>query len=289
MLTILVKGYIVMNKFTVGVIQIDSKDDVNSNLLVVEGFIEEAVNRGAKLICMPEGVNYVGMDSKGHAEEVPGGKTFKFFANLAVKHNVWLHCGSIYEKSGADDRPFNCTMIINTKGELVAKYHKIHPFDVKIKDGPSVKESDRIRPGDEIVTVDTGAVGNLGLSICYDIRFGELYRIMALDGVQIFLCPADFTLNTGKDHWETLLKARAIENGCYVIAPAQCGVKPKFTAYARSMVVDPWGNVIACASDKEGVITADIDLEYEEKVRKQIFTLDNRRPDVYTLKRTLKL
>lgn len=177
-------------------------------------------------------------------------------------------------------------MVINPNGELVAKYHKIHPFDVVISNGPTCKESDRICPGEGIVTVDTGEVGHLGLSICYDIRFCEMYRLMALEGAQIFLTPADFTMNTGKDHWETILRTRAIENGCYVIAPGQFGVKPRFQAYANSMIIDPWGNVIARASNKPCVITAEIHLDYLEKVRKQIFTLENRRPDIYDLHRT---
>jgi predicted amidohydrolase len=274
-----------MNRFTVGVIQIDSVDDVDKNLATLRGYIEEAASHGAKLICMPEGVNYVGMDSMGHAEEVPGGKTFDFFAEQAVKYNVWLHCGSIYEKSAEDKRPYNCTMVLDPKGALIGKYRKLHPFDVVINNGPSIRESDRICPGDDIVTIDTGEVGHLGLSICYDMRFGEMYRIMVIEGAQILLCPSDFTLNTGKDHWEPILRTRAIENSCYVIAPAQFGIKPKFQAYGNSMVIDPWGNVIARASNRPCVITAEIDLGYVDAVRKQLCTLENRRPDMYSLGR----
>lgn len=275
-----------MNKFTVAVIQMDSQDDVRKNLDTAIEFIEEAVGRGAKLIAMPENMNYVGLDSAGHAEEIPGGLTYLTMAEQAKKHKVWLHCGSIYEKNGEDSRPYNCTMVISPDGELVAKYHKIHPFDVVIPDGPVNRESDRISPGNEITTVETGEVGCLGLSICYDIRFPEMYRIMALEGAQILMTPADFTMPTGKDHWETILRTRAIENGCYVVAPAQCGVKPKFQAYANSMIIDPWGNVIARASNRPEVITTVIDLDYLAQVRKQIFTLENRRPDVYSLTRT---
>lgn len=275
-----------MNKFTVAVLQLDSQDDVQKNLDTVTAFVEEAAGRGAKLITMPESMNYVGLDNAGHAEEIPGGKTFELMAGLAKKYNVWLHCGSIYEKNPDDARPYNATMVIRPDGTLAAKYHKIHPFDVVIPDGPVNRESDRICPGNEIVTVDTDEVGCLGLSICYDMRFAELYRIMALEGAQILMVPADFTMPTGKDHWETILRTRAIENGCYVIAPAQCGVKPKFQAYANSLVVDPWGNVIARASNYPQVITAEINLDYIEKVRKQIFTLENRRPDIYSLSRT---
>ena len=245
-----------MKKFTAAVIQMDSGNDVDQNLKELERFIEEAAEKNAKLIAMPENVNYVGDESAKYAEDVPGGKTFCFLSELAVKYGVWLHCGSIYEKNPADSRPYNCTMVIGPDGELKAKYHKMHPFDVEIKNGPAVRESERICPGNEIVTVDTNEVGHWGLSICYDMRFGELYRLMALEGAEILFVPADFTLNTGKDHWETILRTRAIENGCYVIAPGQYGIKPKFQAYAKSLVVDPWGNVIAKASDQPCVITA---------------------------------
>lgn len=272
-----------MNKFTVALLQLDSQDDVQKNLDTAAAFVEEAAERGAKLIAMPESMNYVGPDNAGHAEEIPGGKTFERMAGLAKKYGVWLHCGSIYEKNPEDARPYNATMVIGPDGELAAKYHKIHPFDVVIPDGPVNRESDRICPGNEIVTVDTGEVGCLGLSICYDMRFAELYRIMALEGAQILMVPADFTMPTGKDHWETILRTRAIENGCYVVAPAQCGVKPRFQAYANSLVVDPWGNVIARASNYPQVITAEINLDYIGKVRRQLFTLENRRPDIYSL------
>ncbi len=275
-----------MNKFTVAVLQLDSQDDVQKNLDTVVSFIEEAASRGAKLITMPESMNYVGLDNAGHAEEIPGGPTFQLMSEQAQKYGVWLHCGSIYEKNPNDPRPFNSTMVIDPQGNLAAKYHKIHPFDVVIPNGPVNRESERICPGNEIVTVDTGEVGHLGLSICYDMRFAEMYRIMALEGAQILLMPADFTMPTGKDHWETILRTRAIENGCYVIAPAQYGVKPKFQAYANSLVVDPWGNVIARASNHPQVITAEIDLDYLQQVRRQIFTLENRRSDVYSLSRT---
>lgn len=277
-----------MNKFIAAAIQMDSTGNLQENLAAITDFVDEAAARGAKLIAMPENVNYVGTESAANAEEVPGGPTFRHLSALAQKHQVWLHCGSIYEKNPNDPRPYNCNMVINPKGELVAKYHKLHPFDVVIKNGPEVKESDRICPGSDIVTVDTGEVGHWGLSICYDIRFGEMYRLMALEGAQILFTPADFTMNTGKDHWEPLLRARAIENGCYVIAPGQYGIKPKFQAYGKSLIVDPWGNVIAKAPDHPCVITAEIDLDYLEKVRKQIFTLENRRSDLYSLTRVQK-
>ncbi|WP_288554731.1 carbon-nitrogen hydrolase family protein [uncultured Levyella sp.] len=273
------------NTFIAAAIQMDSQQNVDDNLHVAEKFIREAAKRGAKLITMPENMNYCGPDSVGHAEEVPGGRTFQLMSSLAKELSVWLHCGSIYEINKEDDRPYNSTMIINPDGEFVAKYHKIHPFDIVIPGGVENRESDRISPGNHIVTVDTKDCGILGLSICYDMRFSELYRIMALEGAQILMMPADFTMPTGKDHWECILRTRAIENGCYVIAPAQIGQKPKFAAYGNTLIVDPWGNVIARASNKPGVITAEIDLDYMDKVRNQLFSLQNRRPDIYTLER----
>jgi predicted amidohydrolase len=272
-----------MRKFLAAAIQLDSTGDKDQNIKNAVGFVGEAAARGAKLVAMPEQMSYVGSESRANAEDIPGGRTFQIMAELAAKYNIWLHCGSIYETNGSDPRPYNSCMVISPKGELAAKYRKIHTFDVSIKDGPTVKESDRVCPGHEVVTVDTGEVGHLGLSICYDIRFGEIFRLMALKGAQILFTPADFVLNTGKDHWEPILRTRAIENGCYVIAPAQCGVKPKFQAYGKSLIVDPWGNVIAKASDKPCVITAEIDLDYLDTVRNQVFTLQNRRADVYSL------
>ena len=274
-----------MKKFNAAVIQMDSTDQVDQNLETLAGYIEEVAARGAKLVAMPENCNYVGRNIAACAEEIPGGQTFRMMSELARKHKLWLHCGSIYEKNAGDPRPYNCTMVIDPEGRLAAKYRKLHPFDVVLQNGPAIRESDRICPGDKIVTVDTETVGHWGLAVCYDMRFGEMYGLMALEGANLLFVPANFTVTTGKDHWEAILRTRAIENGCYVIAPAQCGVKPKFVAYGKSMVVDPWGNIIAKAPEQPGVVMAEIDLDYLEKVRKQVFTLENRRPDVYQLSR----
>jgi len=278
-----------MRKFLAAAIQLDSQGNKMENLKNIYSLVEEAASKGARLIALPESANYDGTDFKSAAEDIPGGETFELMSYLAQKHGVWLHCGSIYEKNADDGRPYNCTMVINPQGELAAKYRKTHLFDIKLENsGLCVRESDDICPGNEIVTLDTGEVGVLGLSICYDIRFGEMFRLMALEGAEIFVTPADFTMNTGKDHWETVLRTRAIENGCYVIAPNQIGQKPKFSSYGNTMIIDPWGTVIARASDKVGVVMAEIDLDYAEKVRKQVFTLENRREDLYLLKRTVK-
>jgi len=271
-----------MQQYIAAVIQMDSTDDKEENLKTAAEFVGEAASRGARLIALPEQMNYTGRAMQENAEDIPGGRTFSVMSELAEKFGVWLHCGSIYEKSG-DSRPYNTTMLLNPKGELAAKYSKIHMFDVDLRDGPTVRESDHNTPGERIVTVDTKEVGRLGLSICYDVRFPELYRLMALCGAQIFLVPSSFTQHTGRDHWEVLLRARAVENGCYVLAPGQCGKKPKYMANGKSLIADPWGNVTALSPDRPGVITAEVDLDYLEGVRRQILTLENRREDVYLL------
>ena len=274
-----------MTKFIAAAIQMDSQDDKNANLAAAEGYIREAAAQGARLVVLPETMNYIGRDIAGEAESIPHGLTFRKMAGLARELGIWLEAGSIYESNPEDpSRPFNTTFLIRPDGTLAAKYAKLHPFDVVLPNGVTSRESDRVCPGKVLAAADT-ELGKLGLAICYDVRFGEIFRLMALDGAKIFAVPANFTVNTGKDHWETLVRARAIENECYVIAPNQMGKKPRFTAYGNSMIVDPWGTVIARASEKPGVITAEIDLEYVTKVRQSTFTLDNRRPDVYRLEK----
>lgn len=274
-----------MTKFIAAAIQMDSQDDKNANLAVAEGYIRKAAAQGARLVVLPETMNYIGRDIAGEAESIPHGLTFQKMAELARELGIWLEAGSIYESNPEDpSRPFNTTFLIRPDGTLAAKYAKLHPFDVVLPNGVTSRESDRVCPGKVLAAADT-ELGKLGLAICYDVRFGEIFRLMALDGARIFAVPANFTVNTGKDHWETLVRARAIENECYVIAPNQMGKKPRFTAYGNSMIVDPWGTVIARASEKPGVITAEIDLEYVTKVRQSTFTLDNRRPDVYRLEK----
>jgi predicted amidohydrolase len=274
-----------MEKFIAAAIQMDSTDSKSENLSRAAELVGEAARRGAKLVAMPENMNYAGPDSVLNAEDIPGGKTFRLMSELAVRHKIWLHCGSIYEinPSPVDARPFHTTLLFSPDGMLAAKYRKLHMFDVDIRNGPSVRESSLACPGDSIVTLDTGEIGHLGFSICYDIRFPEMYRLMALAGAQLFFTPANFTMSTGKDHWEPILRARAIENACYVVAPAQIGVKSLNLAYGRSLIVDPWGNVLAKAPDRPCVVTAEIDLDMIADVRAQLPMLQNRRGDVYRL------
>lgn len=279
------KGWVLMRQFPIAVIQMASGQDPEENLQALSAFVREAARRGARAAALPESVSYRGMEMERYAEEVPGGPTFQCLSALARETGLWLHGGSIYEKNPQGGRPYNCTMVIRPDGTLAAKYRKLHPFDVTVPGAGQMRESSQICPGEDIVTVETGELGTWGLSVCYDLRFGELYRLMALEGAQVLFVPANFTLNTGKDHWEVLLRARAIENGCYVVAPEQFGPGPEFPAYGRSMVVDPWGNVVAQAPDRPGVILADIDLDYVEEIRRKVGTLSNRRTDRYRLER----
>lgn len=273
-----------MNKFLIGVAQLNSQDNVDENLATIENMVKEASLKGCRAIAFPEFSNYIGKEANKFAEEIPNGKTFNFMKELAIKYNIWINSGSIYEKS-VDSRPYNTSFVVSPDGELAGKYRKIHLFDVTLKHGPDMKESNHIFKGDDLTVLDTKDLGVWGLSVCYDMRFPELYRILTLSGANILFVPANFTMNTGKDHWEPLLKARAIENGSYLVAPAQIGTKPSFQAYGKSMVIDPWGNIISQASNRVSLITAEIDLDYVGKIRNQAGTLQNRREDIYSIKK----
>jgi predicted amidohydrolase len=274
-----------MRKYSIGIIQLDSKNDKGKNLEQICAYVDEAAGKGAKLVALPEVMNLVGdnIGEGGEQELIPGYST-EILARKAREHKIFIHCGSLRETiPEGDGRSFNTTAMLDSSGEIIALYRKLHTFDVTLTDGTICNESARIKPGSKILTVDT-ELGTLGFSICYDIRFPELFRILAMKGAQIIFTPANFTLPTGKDHWEPILRARAIENGCYIIAPAQIGKKTNFTAYGNSLVVDPWGTVIARSKDQPGVTIAEIDLDFLDKIRGQIPSLKNRRSDVYDLR-----
>lgn len=272
-----------MSVFNMALLQLDTQEDKEANLKMIGEMIDEAASKRAQFVCMPEMANCIDVGDGPYrsAEPVPGGPTTELYSEKAKKYGIWLHGGSICEKIPGDDkRVYNTTAVFNPKGEMVAKYRKIHLYDIEVKNGVSFKESDSIKPGDDIVSFDTD-YGLMGLAICYDIRFPEIYRILALRGAKLIFNPAEFNLYTGKDHWETLIRARAIENVCYMVAPGQFGPKKTFHTYGRSIVVDPWGNVIAKASDKKCVVMAEIDLDYVTSMREQVPCLLNRRPETY--------
>jgi len=273
-----------MRKFLIGIIQLDTQNDKGKNLAQICEYIDEAASKGAQLVALPEVMNLLGdnIGEGGGAEPIPGYST-EILARKAKELGIYIHCGSIKEEIPGETKGFNTTVMLDREGRIIARYRKLHTFDVTLTDGTVCNESARIQPGAEIVTVDSD-LGKLGFSICYDIRFPELFRLLALDGAQIIFTPANFTLPTGKDHWEPILRARAIENGCYIVAPAQIGKKPNFTAFGNSLVVDPWGTVIARSKDQPGVTLAEIDLDFLDKIRGQIPSLKNRRSDIYELK-----
>lgn len=270
------------DQLRVGLIQMNSRADKLANLATAEQLIDQAAEQGARLVGLPEYVSYLGPKElhEENAEPIPGPTTERFAAK-ARQHGIYLLGGSILERSETPGMYYNTSTFFSPDGMLQAIYRKIHLFDIDITGNVSANESATISPGDQVVTVEVdGHV--VGLSICYDLRFPELYRMLALDGAEVLFVPAAFTLYTGKDHWHTLLRARAIENQCYVLAPAQIGPHdPHAQCYGHALVADPWGTVIADAPNHEGVVTADIDFAYLRQVRAQVPSLANRRPSAY--------
>lgn len=267
-------------KFTAAVCQMDSRDDREANLEQAAELIRAAAEKGADLAAFPETVSFIGRGYSHQAEPVPGALT-DFFCAQARERGLWLVSGS-FPEADPSGKPKNTMVLIDPEGNIRAKYSKLHMFDVEIQNGPTYMESARNTAGDSIVLADT-PFGRLGFAICYDLRFDEMFRVMALNGAQVIVLPSSFTMNTGKDHWEPLLRARAIENGVYIVAPAQIGQKTGMNAYGKSMIVDPWGDVIARAGDRVCCVTAEIDLDYLETVRAQVPSLRNRREDVYAV------
>jgi predicted amidohydrolase len=272
-----------MDTMRVALVQINSRHDKEANIRRAEELIDQAAATGARLIALPEYVNYLGPREQHEeiAETIPGPITERFSAK-AKAHGVYLLGGSIHERTGTPGKYYNTSVLFSPGGDILAKYRKIHLFDIDLTGNVSANESATIRPGEEIVTAEIDG-HKAGLSICYDLRFPELYRLLALDGAEILFVPAAFTMFTGKDHWHTLLKARAIENQAFVIAPGQVGAHEPNDArcYGHSLVVDPWGTVLADAPDKEGVVTAELDFEHLRKLRKQLPSLANRQPNAY--------
>ena len=268
-------------KIVAAAIQMSSTPEKAENLTTAEHLIREAASAGAELVALPELWSCHGFDEayRENAEPVPG-PTTDFLGELARELGIYLLGGSILEGDPGAQRLSNTSTFFDPSGEMTAVYRKIHLFDVKVSDREYL-ESANIAPGSEIVTAKAGAA-TLGLSVCYDVRFPELYRLLALRGAEILAVPAAFTLQTGKDHWELLLRARAVENQAFVVAPAQWGQKAdgRWT-YGRSMIVDPWGTVLATCPDRDGHALATMDLDYLDRFRAEFPALTNRRPETY--------
>lgn len=270
------------NELRVAIVQMNSRDDKAANISAAMSGIERAAREGARLVSLPEVWTYLGPSegNAGAAEIIPGPLTDQ----LAAKSRdlgIYLHAGSIYERFDGHDRICNTTVVFDPQGEIIGSYRKIHMFDVDLDEDTSYRESDTVAPGEEIVTVDVDGT-TVGLAICYDLRFPELFRILTLRGADVIMLPAAFTLATGRDHWEPLIRARAIENQVFMVAPAQAGKHPPGQwCYGRSLIVDPWGVVMAQAPDAPTVIAATLDLTQLERVRRQVPSVANRMPSQY--------
>ena len=275
----------------VACVQMNTRGDVAANVGVATALVEKAAAAGARLVALPETWAYKGHREGIHASaEAVDGPSNAALAQLAARLGIFVLAGSIYEPSPSPGHVFNTSALFGPHGDLLAAYRKIHLFDVTA--GTKVySESDDVTPGADLVTAeidvgssDPAATVTLGLTICYDLRFPELYRSLALRGAQLLCVPSAFTAYTGAAHWEVLLRARAVENGCFVIAPGQVGEHlPGRACFGHSMIVDPWGAVLAEVQDGIGFCIADLDLGRLAEVRAQIPSLQNRRPDTYDL------
>jgi nitrilase len=258
----------------VSLIQMNSINDKEKNLAEARRLVDKAVKEEKPdWVLLPECFDFLGgsvADKLRIAETVPGGPAYNLCRDLARQHQVFLHAGSIAEKVEGESKVHNTTLVFDRAGKEVARYRKIHLFDVTSPDGVEYKESAAVKAGDAVVTYDCEGV-TVGCAICYDLRFPELFQALARKGAQVIALPAAFTQQTGKDHWEVLLRARAIETETYMCAAGQTGAhlsgNEKRLCYGHSLVADPWGHVVAKASDGVGIVSTRLDPAYTEKVR----------------------
>jgi predicted amidohydrolase len=267
-------------RLVAAVVQMSSQADVEENVSRASAWIERAASHGAELVVLPENFAYMGPDNgrRELAETIdPPGLVVRTLAEAARRCSVAIVAGGMPERSSDPIRPHNTAFVIAQDGSLSARYRKIHLFDVDVGDGVRYAESESTLPGDTVVTTNVFGF-ELGLSICYDVRFPELYRALSDRGAEIIVVPAAFTLLTGKDHWHVLLRARAIEAQSYVLAAAQWGTHPgKRSTYGKSVIVDPWGDMIAQCSEGEGIAVATLDRAYLADVRRRLPALLHRR------------
>ena len=261
------------------IIQINANSDKAQNLEKIAVLLEQSLEHKPDLLCLPEVFNFRGAKDLSivAAEEIPGGESTKLLQDFAKANNVWISNGSIFEKV-AEELPYNTSILINADGEVVEKYRKNHLFKASFKN-KDVDEASKSQACKEICVADfkrNGEELGLGMSICYDLRFPELYRSYAIQKAQILLVPSSFARKTGEAHWESLLRARAIENQAYVVAANQWGTINGLETYGNSMIVDPWGKVISRASLAcDEIISAELDMEYLQKVRKKLPALEH--------------
>jgi predicted amidohydrolase len=263
----------------VAAVQLNSNGDKARNLGAAERLVRAAAGEGAELVALPEKWNLLAAGEEMAAGAEPlDGPSLGAAREWARELGIHLLAGSIAERG--EPKSFNTSVLIGPGGEDLAVYRKIHMFDVEAG-GVSYRESEHEQAGEEIVAAELDGIG-IGLSVCYDLRFPELYRILALRGARILAVPSAFTLATGRDHWQVLLRARAIESQAFVLAPNQFGqAPPHYDSYGRSAIVDPWGTALATAADGERTVVADLDLAAQERTREKLPSLANRRPRAY--------
>jgi deaminated glutathione amidase len=264
----------------VAALQMTSGPDVAGNLAQAGMLIEAAAGAGARLVALPENFSFMGLkdaDKRAVAEGAGSGPIQDFLSATAARLKVWLIGGTTPLRAGTDGRVAAASLVFDADGRQVARYDKIHLFDVDIPGrAESYRESAHVAPGSRVAVIDTPA-GRLGLSVCYDVRFPELYRQLSAAGAQLLVVPSAFTSPTGRAHWETLLRARAIENLCYVIAPAQSGFHPSGReTYGDSMIVDYWGRVMTRVPRGTGYVLAEVDIARQSQVRESFPALGHR-------------
>ena len=269
-----------IDRLRVACVQMSSRADKAANLERAEALVARAAATGADVVVLPEKWNAIGNVETLHGAAEPlNGESVEAMSAWAKQHGITLVGGSIAERREGREKLSNTCVVLDREGEIAAVYRKIHLFDVEVG-GLVYRESDAEEPGDEPVVC--AADWPIGLSVCYDVRFPELYRILALEGALLVTVPAHFTLHTGKDHWVVLLRARAIENQLFVAAAAQFGeTTPGRWSYGRSLIADPWGLVVALAADEETVISAELDRPRLDDVRAKLPSLATRQPDAY--------
>jgi predicted amidohydrolase len=264
-------------------VQLNSTADTEANLSTADGLVREAAARGAELVVLPEkwSVLATSEEMAGGAEPLDG-RFIGWAREAAAELRIDLVAGSVLEHVAGQTKRANTSVHIGPDGEIRAVYRKLHMFDVEV-DGVTYAESREEQPGDEVVVSELADGTRLGMSICYDIRFPELYRALVGAGAEVVVIPAAFTLATTRDHWEVLVRARAIENQCFVVAPNQIGTHaPGMRSGGRSLIVDPWGLVLATAPDAETAIVAELDFDNLHEIRRRLPALTHRRPEVYT-------
>jgi predicted amidohydrolase len=267
-----------MTKLLAGVVQMTSTDDVETNLARASALVTDAASRGARFVSLPE--NFAFLRSEGSPipeAQALDGPWVRRMAELSQRLGITLLLGSLPEKRQDDTRVFNTAVLLGPSGDTLAVYRKIHLFDIDLPGLEHLKESRAVAPGDALVLAAT-PFGPLGLSICYDLRFPELYRALTKRGARILAVPSAFTERTGKAHWEVLLRARAIENLAFVVAAAQVGAHgPGRSSHGHALIVDPWGTILAQVGEGEGVAVAELDFDLQDRLRRELPALSHAR------------